>query len=53
MTASFSKETGGSTNSVYKISNCLAQVHFKCVLIEAFMGARRKKSILNLDILVI
>ena len=43
MDASFSKETGTSTYSFYiKIINGLAQVSFKCVLVEAYKGTRRK-----------
>ena len=41
MAASFSKETGGSTNFVLqKIINGLAQVPFEGVLIEAYTGTR-------------
>ena len=43
MSASFSMETGGSTYSVFKIINGLAQVPFKGVLIEAYKGTGRKK----------
>ena len=42
MDASFSKETEGSTYSVYKIINGLAQVPFEGVLVEAYKGTRRK-----------
>ena len=37
MDAAFSKETGGSTYSVYKIIN-----GFEDVLVEAYKGTRRK-----------
>ena len=42
MVASFSEETGGggSTNSVFKIINSLAQVPFEGVLIVAYKGTR-------------
>ena len=45
MDASFSKETGGSTHSVKKIINGLAQVAFEGVLVEVYKGTtttRRK-----------
>ena len=41
MTAPFSKETIGLTNSVKNILY-LAQIPFKCVLIEAHNGIRKK-----------
>ena len=40
--ASLSKETGGSTYSVFKIINGMAQVPFEGVLVEAYKGTRRK-----------
>ena len=45
MDASFSKETGGSTYSVKKNINSLAQVPFECVPGEAYKGTRRKHNI--------
>ena len=44
MDASLSKETGGSTYSVYKIINGMAQVPFEGVLVEAYKATRRKRS---------
>ena len=42
LVASFSKETGGMTYSVYKIINGLAQVPFEGILVETYKGTRRK-----------
>ena len=42
MAASFSNETGGSTNSVLQNYYGLAQVPFEGVLIEVYKGTRRK-----------